>query len=64
METRVFLKYFARGYLWKQFFAYNLPQARSNLICLTILVTLRSLTQFSPKTRATTLQKSAETCLT
>ena len=46
VKTKVFLKYFVRGCLWKQVFASNLPQAPSNLICLAILVTLRSLTQF------------------
>ena len=49
MKTRVFLKYFVRS-----------CQAPSNLICLKILVSLRSLTQFSPKVRATKLQESAE----
>ena len=39
----------------------NLPQAPLNLICLTIFVILRPLTQFSPKIRATNLQKSAKT---
>ena len=46
METRVFLKYFVRGCLWEQFFASNFPHAPSNLICLTIFLTLRSLIQF------------------
>ena len=46
VKTKVFLKYFVRGCLWKQVFASNLHQAPSDLICLAILVTLRSLTQF------------------
>ena len=46
METRVTLKYFVNGGLWKQFFASNSTQTSSNLISLTILVTLRPYTQF------------------
>ena len=46
MKTRVFLKYFVCSCLCTQFFASNSLQAPSNLICLTILLTLRSLTQF------------------
>ena len=46
METRVFLKYFVRGCLWKKALASNLPQVPSNVICLPILVALCSLTQF------------------
>ena len=38
----------------------NSPQTPSNLICLTIFVILRPLTQFSPKISATNLQKSAK----
>ena len=34
----------------------------SNLICLTILVTLRALIQFQPKIRATNWQKSVKIC--
>ena len=41
----------------KQPFASNSPQAFLNLICLTILITLRPLTQFQPKIRVTNLQK-------
>ena len=46
METRVSLKYFVNGCLWKPFFTYKLPQTSPNLISLTILVTLRLLAQF------------------
>ena len=46
MKTCVFLKYFVRACLLKQLFALNSPQIPSNLICLTISVTLRYLTQF------------------
>ena len=41
MKTRVSLKYFLSDPLWKQFLASNSPQIPSNLISLTILVTLR-----------------------
>ena len=58
MKTRVFLKYFVRAYLWKRFFASTLPQAPSNLIHLTTLVTLKSFTQFQSKVKAAKLQKS------
>ena len=44
MEARVSLKYFLNEYLRKQFFASNSPQTPSNLIYLTILVTLRPFT--------------------
>ena len=46
MKTRVCLKYLVDDCLWKQLFASDLPQAPSILICLTILVTLSTLTQF------------------
>ena len=39
-------------------------QTPSNLIFLTILVTMRPLTKFQPKIRATKLQKSFRFCLT
>ena len=42
----VCLKYFVNDCLWKQYLAFNSPQTPSNLICLTIFVTLRPLTQF------------------
>ena len=44
METRVSLKYFVNGCLWKHIITSNSPQTPSNLISLTILVTLRSFT--------------------
>ena len=46
MKTRACLKYFVHDCIWKQFFASNSLQAPLNLICLTILVALRPLTQF------------------
>ena len=64
MKTRVSLKYFVNNCLWKQISAFNSPQAPSNLISLTILVTLRPFTQFQPKIRAIKLQKSAKIYLT
>ena len=57
MKARVYLKYFVHDCLWKQFLASNSPQTPSNLICLTIFVTLRPLTPFQPKVRETDLQK-------
>ena len=41
MKTRAFLEYFVSDCLCKHFFASNLPQAYSNLLSLTILVTLK-----------------------
>ena len=49
--------------LWKPFFDYNLPQTLSNLIYLTILVTLRPSTLFSPKDRASKVQKKSKSLL-
>ena len=57
MKTRVSLKHFLNDCLWKQFFAFNLPQTPSNLILLTILVTLSSFTKFELKIRVIKLQK-------
>ena len=57
LKTRVCLKYFVHHCLCKQFLVSKPPQATSNLICLTILVTLRPVTQFSFKSRATKLKK-------
>ena len=57
MKTRLCPIYFVHDCLWKQFFASNLPQASSNLIFWTILVTMRLYTQFQLKIRATKLQK-------
>ena len=64
MKTRVSLKYLVHGCLWKQFLTSNLLQAPSNLIFETIFVTMRPLTQFQPKIRATKLQNSAKFRLT
>ena len=63
-KNKVFLKYFVNGCLRKQFFASNLPQTPSNLICLTFFVTLRPLTKFQPTIRVTNMQNSAKTFLT
>ena len=40
------------------------PSPPSNLISLTIFVTLTPFTHFKPKIRAIKLQKSAKNCLT
>ena len=64
MKTRVSLKYFVSDCIWNAFFDSNLPQTPSNLISLTILVTLRPFTLFQPKIRAIKLQKSDKICLT
>ena len=53
MKTRVCLEYFVNGSLCKQFFASNSPKN---------FVTLRPLTLFQPKVRATELQKSSKIC--
>ena len=60
MKTRVCLKYLVYASLWKLFLPRNLPVARFNLICLTVLVTLRPLTQFEPRVRAIICKKSAK----
>ena len=64
MEARVSLRFFVNDCLWKHFFASKSTQTHSNLISLTILVTLRPSTQFQPKIRAIKLQKCAEICPT
>ena len=64
MKISVSLKYFVNGCLWKQFFAFNSLQNPSNVMTLTILVTLRLFAQFQPKTRVIKLQESAKICLT
>ena len=46
MKSAVPPRYFVCDCLWKQFFACSLTQAPSNLICSTILVTLRTLKHF------------------
>ena len=63
-ETRVSLKYFVNGCLWKHFFASNSPQTSSHSIFVTISVTLSHSTQFEFKIRAIKLQKNAKICLT
>ena len=60
MKTRVSLKYFVHDCIWKHFFASNLPQTLLNLLCLTLLGTLRPLTQFLSKISATAFQKSVK----
>ena len=64
MKTRVSLKYYVNDCLWKQFFASESRKTTSNLISMTILVTLRPFTKFQLKIRAIKLQKSAKICLT
>ena len=64
METRVSLKYFGNGCLWKHIFASNSPQTSSYLISLLILVTLRPLIHFKPKIGAIKLQNRAKICFT
>ena len=49
MKARACLKYFVDNWLWKQCFASNSTQTHSNLISLTILVTVSSFTQFNLK---------------
>ena len=56
-------KKFVCGCLWTQFSASNSIQSPSNLIYLTVLVTLRSFNQFSSKIRRINLQKSVKICL-
>ena len=58
MKTRDYLKYFVPDCLWKMLFVSNLLRICS-LKCLTILITLRPLTEFYPKIKATKLQKTA-----
>ena len=64
MKTRVSLKYFVNDCLWKHFFDSNTPQTLSNLISLTVMVTLRPFTLFQCKIREIKLQKSVKVCLT
>ena len=59
MKTRVSLKHFVNDRLWKTFLDSTWPGIPSNLISLTILVTLRPSTLFKPKIRAIKLQKMA-----
>ena len=64
MKTRVRLKYFLTGCLWKPFFGPNSPQTPLNLISLAISVTLMPFTLFQPRIRAVKLQKRVKICLT
>ena len=57
MKIKVCLILFVNNCLCKQFLDSNSPQTPSNLIRLTVSTTLRPLTQFSPKIRATNLPK-------
>ena len=45
MKTRVSLKCFVNNCFWKHFFASNSPQTPTNLVSLTMLVTLKPFTQ-------------------
>ena len=45
-------------------FGSNSSENPSNLVYLTILVTVRTFTKFQHKIKATKLQESAKTCLT
>ena len=49
METKVSLRCFVNYCLWKLFFDSNSPHTPSNLICLTLLVTLTPLHRFNLK---------------
>ena len=49
MKTRVSLKYFVNDCFWKHFFASNSPHTSSNLISLTIVVTIRLFASFKLK---------------
>ena len=52
METRVSLRYFVSYCLCKLFIDSEVPQTLSNVISLTILLTLSPFTLFEPKIRA------------
>ena len=63
MKIKASLKYFVSDCVQKAFSDSNLSQKFSNLIYLTILVTLRLLALFQPKVRAIKLQNSAKSSL-
>ena len=63
MKTKVSLKYFRNDCQWKECFAFNSTQTPSNLITLTILLTLRLFTQCLTKIRAIKLQKKLKIVL-
>ena len=56
LETRVSLKYFV-NYLWKEFLVLTSRQTPSNLIFLTIFVTLISFTHFNLKLEQVSCKK-------
>ena len=58
MRTTISLKYLVNDCRWKPFFDSNSPQTPSNLISLTVLVSLRPLILFQPKIRAIKSQKA------
>ena len=57
MRTKFCLKYLVNGCLWKQLLVSKWSQTSSNLICLSIFITLRPLKLFWTKIRATNLEK-------
>ena len=63
INTRVCFRYFNIGCLWKQFLTSNVPHTLWNLICLSIFVTLRVLTQFSLKLKSVICKKVLELIL-
>ena len=64
IKTRVYLKYFVNDCLYKLFILPIRFRFPSNLICLTILLTLKLLKQFQHKIRVRILRKSAKIGLT
>ena len=64
MKTRVSLKYFVAGCLWKFFFGFNSPQTSLNLISQAFSVTLMLCTVFLPRFSAFKLQKRTQFSLT
>ena len=64
MKTGVCLKYFVQGCILKKFFASNSPQAPLSLIWMTILINVRTLTQFYFKLKAPNFQKGPKIFLT
>ena len=63
MKTRVSLKCFVTGCLWKPLNDASLLKSLWNVISLTILVILKLLTLFKPKVRATKLKKGQKFAL-
>ena len=60
IKSRVFLKYFLYGCLWKRLFTSKSLKTPSNLILLTNLIIMRLLIPFHLKIRPTELQKSTK----